>query len=312
MNCTYLKTSKNIINKLISLPEKFFIQAIRLKNSFPPLFIVGPLRSGTTLIYLHLINTFNFAYFPNISKRHPQACVSYVIYGKLFYRYQPTYRNSYGIIDGPMAPSDGWGIFQRWFPKDNYSQKVKLDWLYELRNIVRLFEISFQAPFANKNNANSVHIRYLHQVFPDAFFLRVKRNIADTVLSLMEARKQHGTELNEWWGVPPPQFYDQQFSSELEQAVYQTWGVKVYIQKSLEHIPVDKWFSISYESFCREPVQVERWVCSKYAEANIILKRRQSPLLYSFQARSRISPKRIEMEKKIAEIVDRLERTSFG
>mgnify|MGYP006283117197 CR=1 FL=1 len=292
--------------KYLSKIENYIISKLRLENKFPPLFIVGAPRSGTTLVYLHIINNMNFAYFPNISKEHPQACVSYSVIGKLFKHYSVTYESSYGIVRGSMAPSDGWDIFHRWFPKYDYSSDINDNKLFELKNIVRMHECIFKAPFANKNNSNSVRIKHLSSLFPNAIFLHVHRDIPSSVMSLLESREKHGTEENEWWGVPPPKYYDKIFSTDLERAVYQIWGVNEHILNVFDTLSSNSTISVSYEEFCLEPLKLLEVISKIYMNARIriLIKNRENEKSFSPKIRNVQS----NLLRQINKIVKHLER----
>ena len=304
----YAKTDR-LLHRSLALPEKVFLRSLKLQNHFPPLFLVGPPRSGTTVMYLHIVNTFHVAYFPNISKYHPHACVTYALLGRMFARkYSPTYDNVYGILHGSMAPSDGWEILARWFPTYNLSQPIREKRLYELKNVVCFFERFYNAPFLNRNIGNSIRIRTLNMLFPDALFVQITRNLPDAVFSLLEARKHYHRDLNQWWCTPPPQFYNNHFDTELEQTVSQVWGLTDRIQEDLASISPKRWLTISYESFCRTPEKLVNWVRSKYQETGVSLKLRNTSRRMSFQQRSRIFEGRPQLEKRVAEIVEYLER----
>lgn len=290
---------KKFVRGLISAPEASLVRYLRLQNRFPPLFIVGPARSGTTVVYLHLINTFRLAYLPNISRPLPLATATAAALGRLFFSYRPTYDNTYGVVPGPMAPSDGWTLFHRWFPEHDHSEPTASDRLYELRNTVRLLEIIFGAPFAVKNNNNSTRIEELSQTFPDALFVHVKRDIVDASLSLVQARRACGIEVNQWWSVAPPTVYDQTFSSETEQAAVAIRETNSCIRRAFQDISPARRLVLQYEDFCTDPSAFEHWVQSTYAEAGATLQRRDVPTPSSFEARHRVPTKATE-EKILA------------
>jgi len=294
-----------MISRLATKFEALALSAVRLKNKYPPLFIVGAPRSGTTLVYQYILNNFDFGYFPNVSKKHPKACILWAMWGKLRYGYEPGYQNTYGIIDGPFAPSDGWRIFQRWFPEYDYSSGVNEVRLFELKNVVRVFETIFQAPFANKNNSNSVRIEYLNKLFPDAFFVYVSRDPIEATLSLLDARKQQEIALDNWWGVAPPQFFDCDFSSEAERAVSQIWGVNSFIKESLARINPSRWIHVTYEQFCAEPEILLNWIDLHYVQSGIQLRKPQSVPQGSFHR----SPRSMHSEdiEHLGNILHRLE-----
>lgn len=295
---------KRLLRGLVSAPEAALVRWVRLHNRFPPLFIVGPPRSGTTITYLHLFNTFRFAYLPNVSRWFPSATATSSAVGRLLFSYKPTYESTYGVVPGPMAPCAGWRLFHRWFPEHDHSQPVRSDRLYELRNIVRLQEMVFGAPFAVKNNNNSTRIDYLAQVFPRALFVHVKRDIVDTTLSLLEARRDYGIGLNEWWSVAPPTIYNETFTSEVEQAVMALWETNKCIERSLDQITRDRWCVIGYENFCSDPSRLERWVETAYAATGTVLQRRDATTSPAFETRHRDPAS--AMEERIMTLQSRL------
>lgn len=267
-----------MIYKIAAKIEKFILKSIHLKNAYPPVFIVGVPRSGTTVVYLHLNNTFKFSYFPNISNKYRDAVLFSALWGRLFYRYQPTYQSRYGVVKGYMSPGDGWEIFHRWFPRYDFSQPVHSQGLYELKNIVKLLELFMHAPFINKNNNNGVRIDYLSELFPGSIFIYIKRNIIDTVSSILEARKSNNVQLNDWWGTAPPGFYNKKFSSELEQVVCQVWDVNNHIKKTLDKIPDTRKIEVTYEEFCGDPRKIVEQLKEKYLHPGVRLKSRKHPI----------------------------------
>ena len=257
--------------------EEKIVHSIHLKNKYPPTFIVGVPRSGTTVVYLHMVNTYHFSYFPNAAKYNPRSCILRTFFSKITASYQPTYESSYGILEGGLSPSDGWDIFNRWFPCYDHGMPVKEKKLYELINIIRLMEIIFGAPFLNKNNHNSTRILHLNRLFPDAFFIHVKRDIYETALSLVESREANNIRLNQWWGVSPPLFYDKYFTGEIEQVVYQIKGVEDHIQESLGYIDPDRRRVISYKDFCDSRDDIINWTGERYRDLNVNIRKRKYP-----------------------------------
>lgn len=255
--------------------ESRTVRFLRLRPRRPPLFVVGAPRSGTTAVYLHLVNRWELGYFPNLARAHPRAPVTAAVVGKLAGPpYRPTYAHRYGRVEGPMAPSDGWEIFLRWFPRYDHHRPVDEARLHELRTIVRLYERIFRAPFSNKNNSNSVRVPHLARLFPDALFVAVHRDPVSTVRSLLEARKAHGVPPDEWWSASPPQFLGRPFSDPLERAVHQTWGVDRFLRDSLEAISPERWRSVAFDEVCDDPSDLEAWVEARYAGAGVPLRRR--------------------------------------
>ena len=276
----------------LSLAESLLVRGAGLQNRFPPLFVVGAPRSGTTIVYQHLVNRFHFAYFPNRVRGHPFTCVSRTAWGRLVERYRPSYNNEFGRIEGGMAPSDGWEVFHRWFPRYELDRPVDTSRLHELRRIVWLLERLFRAPFINKNNANSVRIPYLRALFPNALFLHVVRDRTDTAVSLLGARLAHGVELGGWWSAAPPQFLDHGFQDDAEQAMAQVVGVRSTIEEDLAEAP-DRVIGCRYEDFCAKPDALSTTVVRAYSERGVALRARRNHVQPS------LSPRRHEPDRAL-------------
>lgn len=269
--------------------ESLALRALRIEPRFPPLFIVGAPRSGTTLPYLYLLNRFRFGYFPNIARQAPSLPVAAALVWHRDHQAGFGHDSRYGNVEGPTAPSDGWEIFHRWFPR--YAMvPVQRDRLVELRRIVGAYEGIFGGPFLNKNNHNSVRIAELDDIFPDALFIHVTRNLHDAGVSLLEARRRHQIALGQWWSCPPPQYLGHQFASEADQAVRTIQGIQDYVRESLVALDPGRWLEIRYEDFCREPDVLARWVRSHYPASNLADRLPGSAPCFDARARSDDAP----------------------
>lgn len=300
-----MRRVKQIPAAIASVIEASVLSPLRLKNKLPPLFVVGVPRTGTTVVTQHILNSLVFGYFPNAAKEHPGAPVTYGLTARVRHRYRASYESAFGVIDGPFAPSDGWDIFHRWFPRYDHGVPVRVSKLHQLRTIVRLYEILFRAPFANKNNANGPRIAYLHSLFPDAIFLYVTRDVTSTVLSVLDAREKHHVEDNEWWGAAPPEHYDRSFEDPLERVVCQNRGLTTFIENALEAVPAGQRCRIEYEAFCDEPDEIIEWLIGVYREHGANLRRRETSTP-ALQASRRGGG--ADMTRRIDEILERLEK----
>lgn len=289
--------------------ESLALRALQIEPRFPPLFIVGAPRSGTTLPYLYLLNRFRFGYFPNIARRAPLLPVAAAMAWHWDHRTGFGHDSHYGNVDGPTAPSDGWEIFHRWFPR--YAMEpVQRDRLVELRRIVGAYERIFGGPFLNKNNHNSVRIAELDRIFPNALFIHVTRNLRDAGVSLLEARRRHHVALDQWWSCPPPQYLGHQFASEADQAVRTIQGIQDYVRGSLAALDSGRWLEIRYEDFCREPEVLARWVRSHYPASNLADRLPGSAPRFDARARSDDAPGSLGAE--IAAAVTSLPASAHG
>jgi hypothetical protein len=272
------------------------------------LFVIGPPRGGTTLVGLHIFNTFEFAYFPNVSKLHRKTPYMRARLARGNGAWTPSYDNAYGAVNGDLALSDGWDIFQRWFAPYSEATGVDADRARGLVKLAARFEQLFDAPFFAKNNANSMRIGALAELFPRALFVHVTRDYPEAAASLLEARKKHGVALNQWWSAAPPQMLGRKFVSELEQVAATLWGLDRYIEEQLARLPDERWTSVDYEAFCAYPNEIIDWIAGRYASAGVALRRRAGERPDRFDAR-RLEPKRrAELAPALATILARLEQ----
>lgn len=262
-----------IPDRLLGAVESAAVRMVPLRNRYPPLFVVGVPRSGTTPVFQHLLNQRRFAYFPNRTRGHAYTCVTRTAWGRLVDRYEPSYDSRFGIVEGGMGPSDGWEIFHRWFPRYDLDRPVGEGRLRELKTLVRALELLYGAPFANKNNANSVRIEHLRALFPEALFVHVMRDRLDTACSLLDARRRHGVGLGEWWSAAPPQFLHRRFRDDVEQTMAQVLGVEAAIREALADAG-DGRIECAYEAFCTDPDGVVEAVTAAYAARGVALRAR--------------------------------------
>ncbi len=130
--------------------------------------------------------------------------------------------------------------------------------------------------WVDKNNQNGLCVDYLHALFPDAYFVYVKRSPGDNLNSLIEG-----------WGKP------EEFATWSERVPasvdidgrYKRWcffladGWREYLTRSIEdvcafqyraindailaakpHVPAPRWVEVFYEDFLRDPVRTFRAV----------------------------------------------------
>ncbi|MBN2346553.1 MAG: sulfotransferase [Candidatus Aminicenantes bacterium] len=264
-----------MIYRLAKHLEAFWLRAFPGGNRFPPLFIVGVPRSGTTVVYQHLVNNRRFAFFSNLAKAYPRSPLMASLWTLAVHRFRRSYESRFGIIPGASSPSDGWEIFHRWFPERDLSQETAWDKLPELPAIVRGLERLYRAPFINKNNSNSIRIPALSSIFPDSLYVHVRREMLANVSSLLRARQAHGIPLGSWWGALPPRFWRHPFHDEIEQAVFQVCDVAHEIETTLAQLPSRRWLALDYESFCTDPGGILVWVDGAMRRQGVKLKARR-------------------------------------
>lgn len=271
-------------------------------NQHPPIFITGSCRTGTTVVFQHLIHHFQTSYFPNVA-RH---CSTWpYLAARLNCDCDPPSKNfdsRYGDIPGKCAPSDGWQIFHRWFSYFMNPRKTKLDHLRKAPRLVGLFERFYNdRPFLNKNNSNTLRIIELQYIFRNALFIHVTRDITATVLSVLKGRAENGVPPDQFWSVAPEKsliLFD--FRDELELVVFQYLFCNRFVEIANKKLQLGIIF-VDYEKFCPAPLQLSSALATQFYRVSgtpLVTRESHDPNL-TFEVRGSLDH---EMNRKITNI----------
>ncbi|MEF8787811.1 MAG: sulfotransferase [Planctomycetota bacterium] len=261
---------------MIGALSRFEEAALRLAGEtppYPPIFVLGAPRSGTTALFLTFVNSYRVSYFPNLSDYVPRLPVSAAIAGWVLTHYRPTFRQRFGVVDQPLGPSDGWNIFHRWFDRD-YEESIDLSEFRHLQRLVTTFEHLFRAPFCVRHNLSSIRVRHLLRLFPKAVFPAIFRDYREAAVSLAEAYRVHDVSADRWWSAGPPECDLLDFETPLEKAVYQVLGVEAIMRRDLQHVPDDRSLLVSYRSFCDDTGAVRSWAEDIFHRSDAPLRKR--------------------------------------
>lgn len=280
-----------------SLVERAVLASIPTERRYPPLFIVGVPRAGTTLVFQHLLNSFRFAYVSNLAEAHPRSPVTYSLVCRTLGGRTPTYDNQLGQTPSATGASDGWNLFERWFPRYALEPVDRHRLAAECPQIVGALEWLYDGPLANKNNHHSVRIQHLHRLFPDARFLHVTRDHRSTALSLRDAREEAEVAVGEWWSCPAPQFLDREFESQLEQAAFTVVGIDRHLQRTLNRIPDSQTVRVEYQRFCEDPNGIARDLQESYATDGVDLEQLSTSLDATLRASRRTADDPEELDR---------------
>ncbi len=230
------------------------------KATSPLVFIIGPPRSGTTLIYEFLIRRYNFSYISNLAHRFYITPVVITLLGKNLiktWRHKPkkNFSSIYGRIDGWGAPNEGGWIWNRWFPESYYLDESYLERIpvpVIQKTIYGLCKV-MKGAFINKNVMHSVHMRLLDKIFPNCLFIHIHREIKSNMRSIIRAHTQVATDEYEWFSVKPKEWDLFKNENIIMRSAAQIYFIHKNIEADAEIIGRGRVLSISYEKFCQDP-----------------------------------------------------------
>jgi len=230
-------------------------------NHFPPVFITGSCRSGTTVVYQYLVQSFRTSYFPNIARQRPLWPYLATRLGCDNSPPEKDFASHFGEIAGQCAPSDGWEIFLRWFSYFMNPGETDFRGLPTIPRLIGLFERFYnQSPFINKNNANTLRLVELHHVLPRSVIVHVIRELPATIESVLRGRAKNEIAADQFWSAAPDKsLIPFDLTSELELVVFQNLVCNRFVERADRELDLGV-INVDYNSFCTAPWAVARQV----------------------------------------------------
>jgi hypothetical protein len=222
-----------------------------------PILILGPPRSGTTLLYQLLVARFEVAYLTNIHDLFfgvPSLIERCVQSGT---RQSGTdYCSQFGVTRGAMGPSECGEFWYRFFPRD--PQVVELGGvtpsrMTAMRSVIAQFGRAARRPIVFKNVVNCVRLGPIAEAIPEALFIRIDRDVAENAISLLKCRQRRCGSIDHWWSVRPPKYENIQSRPPAEQVVEQIWRTQEAADRNLANIPESRILRLTYASLCQAP-----------------------------------------------------------
>ncbi|XSG86396.1 MAG: sulfotransferase family protein [Methylohalobius sp. ZOD2] len=203
-----------------------------------PIFVVGCSRAGTTLVYKTLSES---SWLGSLQRETHDFWAS-------------------------LHPLEERGWDSHAIPPENASEDDR-------RRVTKLFySHTGKSRFVDKNNQNGLSIPYLQRLFPDAYFVYVKRNPGDNIHSLIEGWKRAETfatwsnqlpervnigngQFNRWCFFLP-KGWRELLDSPIEEVCafqYKEMNAEILMAKSL--VEEDRWCELFYENILVDPVE---------------------------------------------------------
>jgi hypothetical protein len=229
----------------------------KIEIKYKPIFVIGPPRTGSTLITQVLINSFDVGYITNLMAwffRAPYLIC--LLSNNLMKNKVLNYQSNRGKIKGFLSPNEGVLLFNRWFTGHNIANKK----IVELRKTIIGISNTCKKTLLLKNIPNSIRVLELAEIFTEAVFIITDREEIHTARSILDARiKEYGRK-DAWFG-PGINFIEKKSHHKpyYEQVVDQVILISRYINECKHKIGDKKFLIIKYEDMCENPKhQIER------------------------------------------------------
>jgi hypothetical protein len=219
----------------------------------PPIFIIGPPRSGSTLLYQLVVQRFDVGY---LSNRH---CRYYGAPSLVERRTRPRppgeLSSRYGRTTGPDAPSECTEYWYRFFrrtpqyvPREEMPERQRR----RFRASVRAFGAAADRPVVFKNLICALRLGPIADALPEAVFVRIRRDLLATATSLLAGRKDLYGDYGHWWSSEPPEIDRLRRLPPHEQVVEQVRSIDGLIDAALDDVGADRFNELTYETLCED------------------------------------------------------------
>jgi hypothetical protein len=229
---------------------------------YAPVFIVGPPRTGSTLLYQLLVRRYHFCYFSNLVNRFAGTPLAFAKLSRFLGGFDAgaNFKSRYGDTAGWYAPNQGRDCWVTWLPESPsvlQPDAVSSDVKQQIRATVCAMQRISGRPFINKWPPNSVRVRLLAEIFPQALFVRISRAVTPTVRSILRGREELCQRGSGWFSVKPPGYRRiMQERAPDEQAAWQIASIERAIDADRDVVGAHRFFQVRYEDLTLRPRQI--------------------------------------------------------
>jgi hypothetical protein len=211
-------------------------------KAYKPIFIVGMMRSGTSVFYRTICAHPRLAYISQTSKKFPLS----VFRSRLF-----------KLVRRNPMPTEGHRIWRKFArPEDDALERRHVtpeSRRYFQKLVAAQMRIHGKSRFVSKYPRNALRIPFLDEIFPDALFIHMIRDGRAVARSLLESR-EFADRREVYWGNHAPG-WKTLIEMEPLDAVAIQWRMNVeYTRDSAQFLPADRYLEIHYEAFTRDTV----------------------------------------------------------
>lgn len=254
------------------------------KPAYPIIFIVGPLRSGSTLMMQWLANSGLFAYPTNLLSRFYNAPIMgaklQLLLADERYNFRDELKEFSSSIDfisengktkGALAPNEFWYFWRRFLPSSELDY-ITTDELLKVSDTKTLIaELAgmmdiFQKPMALKAMILNYNIDFLGKLFEKAIFIHTKRDPLTNIESALKARERQLGHIDEWYSFKIPEYNELKNLNPYEQVAGQIYYINKAIEMGLTKVAAHKKITVQYENFCENPTAIFQELCKKLVQ----------------------------------------------
>lgn len=226
-------------------------------SRFEPIFILGPPRCGSTILYQALTNYFDVLYIDNLASRWAPALVTGLDRSMRRFGREP-HNNFEGDLGSTLssggwhAPSECGGLWYQWIPFDQHyvaPAEVSQSMVEELRDAFTVVQNRWDRPLLIKNLHVGQRLAWITRSFPGARFICIHRDAKEVVDSILTARRRLEVPSDELWSTRPSEWSDLSGYPERDMVAAQVSRLTAQIEDDLEPLPRQSVRHVHYAEF---------------------------------------------------------------
>lgn len=230
-------------------------------EALPPLFVLGPARSGTTVMLQAAASCLDLGWISNLAAKFWAAPVTgLTLQQKLLpRRLESSLRSRFGQTDAIQEPHEFGYFWQRHLryrdqiaPADPAASAI--DWP-GLGDTLKAMLACDARPIAMKAYMLGFYFRQIQAVLPRACFVRVSRDPVSVVQSLDSVRAAYGSDVI-WPGVKPANWYELADRPVAERLAAQVVDIEAAYDAAGLTADAPGVLHVGYDAFCAAPGQV--------------------------------------------------------
>lgn len=218
----------------------------------PPIFIIGPPRCGSTILYQLLAQRFDLAYFTNrhcrtfgvpalVERKHPSS-----------HQTPTSFTSKYGRTAGMDGPSECGEYWYRFFPRQHVVHTLPRRKMRALRRSLGSLVTAAGRPFLIKNLVCTTRLPVLLRVFPEAIFILVHRDEVEVAHSILDARMKTMGSYDAWWSLRPTD--DRAAAGPPEvQVLTQVRETYAFVEHQRKDVASERFIDLDYDALCQDP-----------------------------------------------------------
>lgn len=269
-----------VLHNTEALMERF-IPVERLEkglSDIPSIFIIGPPRSGTTLLYQYICHYFDVSFVSNTHCYvYGSPGLSHYVLRRVLSGVSGGFDSEYGYVEGASGPSECGKLWYRFFPRGGIIVDNE-KWAGSGRMMgwsISLFRRASSKAVVFKNVYNSLRIGQIVDYVRNPVFIVMNRNREDNIRSILKRRSGKG-DIYKWRSVMP---FQARNCIEV--------NPRIQVDRQIEGIydEINYWrvtngdimfIDVQYEDLCIDPKKEMRRINNKLSEIGMVVDERAS------------------------------------